>query len=549
MFTHLFASMPLAFVARAVAWAAVAGSGAATLDLAWRTVLLTVAVALGGCAALPSQVERTASYARGDVGGTALAKIAATSTPGADAGASGFRLLVDGAEAFDTRLALIRRAEETLDVQYYLIADDASGREFLRELGDAAARGVRVRILVDDLHATGQDVPFARLAARDNVQVRVFNPLPVRSGGFVQRIVFSMHEFSRINRRMHNKLFIADGSFAVTGGRNIADAYFDRSGDASFIDMDVLASGPVVARLGAVFDAFWNSEAAYPIGSLAAAPAPSADDSAGPAGPVAEAGRSTAETSPRGSASGTVAAELATGQVTLEPASADVVADAPHKALGDGSAPTVAAAHDALLASAQSEVLIASPYFVPVAEARDTLAGLRARDVGVSVLTNSLATTDEPLVHYGYASHRPALLAAGIALHELMPAAEASGERHGSIGGSGGGSTSGSPGRLHTKLTVVDEERVFVGSMNMDPRSARSNTEAGLVIHSAPLARLVAKFLRVRQELASYRVERQGQRLAWRSRRGEVHAEEPRAASEPALPVRVLAQLLGEGVL
>jgi putative cardiolipin synthase len=152
-------------------------------------------------------------------------------------------------------------------------------------------------------------------------------------------------------------------------------------------------------------------------------------------------------------------------------------------------------------------------------------------------------------VHYGYASHRPALLAAGIALHELMPAAEASGERHGSIGGSGGGSTSGSPGRLHTKLTVVDEERVFVGSMNMDPRSARSNTEAGLVIHSAPLARLVAKFLRARQELASYRVERQGQRLAWRSRRGEVHAEEPRAASEPALPVRMLAQLLGEGVL
>ena len=253
--------LPSQFAAarRALAWAAVVISGTATLGLAWRAVLLTVAVALGGCAVLPSQVERPVSYARSDVADTRLAKIAAASTAAA-AGpeVSGFRLLADGAEAFDARVALIRRAEKTLDVQYYVIANDATGREFLRELQAAAARGVRVRILVDDLYATGQDELFAGLAAHDNVEVRLFNPLPVRGGGFAQRIVFSLHQFSRINHRMHNKLFIADGSFAVTGGRNIADEYFGRSGDANFIDMDLLSTGPVVAELAAVFDGFWN---------------------------------------------------------------------------------------------------------------------------------------------------------------------------------------------------------------------------------------------------------------------------------------------------
>ena len=553
MFRFLPSSSPLAAVRRALAWLTVVGSGAATLGLAWRTVLLTVAVALGGCAALPGRVERPASHALDDVAGTALAKIAAASTPTAagDAGpgASGFRLLADGADAFDARLALIRRAEKTLDVQYYLIADDASGREFVRALQAAAARGVRVRVLVDDLYATGQDARFAALAAQDRVEVRLFNPLPVRGGGFAQRIVFSMHEFSRINRRMHNKLFIADGSFAVTGGRNIADAYFDRGGDASFIDMDVLASGPVVARLAAVFDAFWNSQSAYPIGSLARGPAAESREGVAPSPVPGLEGASAAEDVPATAAEGSVAAELAAGRVALEAASVEVVADAPQKALGGDAFGTVAAAHDALLASARSEVLIASPYFVPGAEARRTLAGLRDRDVAVSVLTNSLATTDEPLVHYGYANHRPALLQAGVDLHELMPAAEAGAEKHGSFGGSGGGSTSGSPGRLHTKLTVIDEERLFVGSMNMDARSARVNTEAGLVIKSAALAKLAAKYLRVRQQLASYRVQQQGDRLAWRSSRGDVRSEEPRAAEAPALPVRLLAQILGEGVL
>ena len=538
MFTN---RLPPEFAAarRALAWAAVVVSGIASLGLAWRAILLTVAVALGGCAVLPSQVERPVSYARHDVADTPLAKIAAASTAAAASReVSGFRLLTDGAEAFGARIALIRRAEKTLDVQYYVIANDASGREFLRELQAAAGRGVRVRVLVDDLYATGQDALFAGLAAHDHIEVRMFNPLPVRGGGFEQRIVLSLHQFSRINHRMHNKLFIADGSFAITGGRNIADAYFDRGGDANFIDMDVLSSGPVVAELARLFDRFWNSEVAYPIGSLTGTASREAF-----ARQVEAAAPSPA--SPLGTES--VEAQLAAGRVELEEASAEVIADAPQKAFGEITTPTVAEAHAALLASARSEVLIASPYFVPDGEARRTLVGLRARDVGVSVLTNSLATTDEPLVHYGYANHRPELLQAGVDLHELMPMAEASGEQRASYGSSGQGSSS--LGRLHTKLTVIDEERIFVGSMNMDARSARVNTEAGIVIRSAPLARLVAKYLRVRQELGSYKVQQQGDRLGWLSRGGGVRSEEPKAPAEPALPVRLLAQLLGEGVL
>ena len=277
-----------------------------------------------------------------------------------------------------------------------MIANDATGREFLRELQAAAARGVRVRILVDDLYATGQDELFAGLAAHDNVEVRLFNPLPVRGGGFAQRIVFSLHQISRINHRMHNKLFIADGSFAVTGGRNIADEYFDRGGDANFIDMDLLSSGPVVAELAAVFDGFWNSKVVYPIGSLTGTASREAF-----ARQVDAAG-DRRHRSPLGAESVEAAAGRGPGRARACQRRGD------RRRPGEGRRRhrprTVADAHDALLASARSEVLIASPYFVPGAEARAILAGLRARDVGVSVLTNSLATTDEPLVHYGYAT-------------------------------------------------------------------------------------------------------------------------------------------------
>ncbi len=524
-------------------WAAALATSVAASTIAWRLVLLTVAVAMGGCAVLPSQVERPHSFARSDVADTQLARIAAASTPEDERELSGFRLLPDGAEAFAARIALIRRAEKTIDAQYYVIASDRTGHEFLRELKAAAARGVRVRILVDDLYATGEDALFAGLAAHDNVEVRMFNPLPVRGGSFGQRILLSLHQFSRINHRMHNKLFIADGSFAVTGGRNIADEYFDRGGDANFIDMDLLSTGPVVGKLAAVFDRFWNADIVYPVRSLVGGePSRQAFEQQ-----VGERPAEATEASEPDAES--VEAGLASGRLAFERAEAEVFADAPQKASGDTGEATVAEAHLELLGSAASSVLLASPYFVPGKREMQALSAIRSRDVSVSVLTNSLATTDEPLVHYGYARHRAALLDAGVDLNELRPSAEDSAEAARSIGRSGAGN---SLGRLHTKLSVVDDEKTFVGSMNMDGRSAHLNTEAGMVIHSRTLAAFVARFLRGHEKERSYQVRLEGDGLRWSSGVGadrQTRSVEPATASAPALPVRLLAQLLGEGLL
>jgi putative cardiolipin synthase len=525
------------------------GRASTTLAALGRLAILAVAVALGGCAALPGQVERPVSYARADLAGTGLGQIAAASTPEAAGARSGFHLLPDGGEAFDARIALVRRAEKTIDVQYYLIAGDRSGREFLSELAAAAARGVRVRILVDDLYATGEDALFAALAARPNVEVRLFNPLAVRSGGFATRLVLSLNELPRINHRMHNKLFIADNSFAITGGRNIADEYFDRSGAANFIDMDLLSSGAVVGELSAVFDRFWNSPHAYPAQSLArslpadraAAIAPAPDDAANVAAAAASDDRR---------ATGKVAAELAGGRIALRFAPARVLADAPASIADNdpGRADSaVMRAHLELLGAARSSVLVASPYFVPGTDGLAALREARSHDVRFMVMTNSLATTDEPLVHFGYARYRLGLLKLGVALHELMPLQEAAvsgddaAEHHG-----------GSLGRLHAKLIVVDERWVSIGSMNMDRRSARCNTEAAIVIDDPMLAGEVAAFLERGRASGSYalRLGEDGKRVEWVGRNGSaVVRNEPRPAAGRGLKPRLASFFVSENML
>ena len=528
-------------------WLGLAGAAGAGLAGAWRAVLLVVAVSLGGCAALPGNVARPVSFAHTDVAGTSLGRAAAASMAAARPGESGFRLLPGGRQALDARVALIRRAEKTLDVQYYLIASDETGLGFLRELRDAAVRGVRVRVLLDDLYAVGQDDLLAGLATQRNVEVRMFNPLPARDGGLTRRVVLSLHEFSRINRRMHNKLFIADSSFAVTGGRNIADEYFDRSDEANFIDMDVLSAGPVVGAMAALFDRFWNSDGAYPISSLVRDPggsSPFATARARAATSVAAAGG--AADAP------TIDAELASGRVDLVLAAADLLADAPMKSEAAApGAPSVAAAHLELVRSARHSVQLASPYFIPGGEALSALAEVRARDVEVSVLTNSLATTDEPLVHFGYSRYRRALLKVGVSLHELIGAATP----HGSPALLGAGSGRGSsPGRLHSKLTVVDGERVFIGSMNMDPRSARLNTEAGLVIRSAALSAELTRLLEGNRRDSSYRVlaHVDGKGLTWTAGPGHAARElavEPGAGERSGLGLRMMALLVDEAML
>jgi putative cardiolipin synthase len=488
------------------------------LQLAWvRCAVMLWAVVLGllgGCASLPPPGARVPSAALMAQDGTALADIAAVALASAPAGQSGLRLLPSGPAALEARLALIEAAGQSIDAQYFLLADDRSGRQFAQALCAAAARGVRVRLLVDDLYAAGSEGLLAALAAQPGVQLRLFNPLPVRSGSIGIRVLGSLIELQRINRRMHNKLLLVDGSFAIAGGRNIADAYFERTGEpAHFIDMDVLLAGPAVRELGAVFDRFWNSPLAWPQAELAA----DAPDALQPVGSA-----SVADGAPA-LGDNTLATELARGHVELEPATVEVVADGAELPVPAVASEETELAPQAvvmrtklrLLRSAREQLLMVSPYVVPMAGLLDAIAAAKHSGARVALLTNSLATTDEPLAHFGYARHRQALLQLGVDLYELMPPPAAT------IPGSGNAAWPGSLGRLHAKFTVVDRRRFIIGSMNLDRRSAGSNTELGLVVDSPRVAAELADRTQREQLPASYAVQptEDRLRLQWISKR------------------------------
>lgn len=426
---------------------------------------------LVGCAALPSGVTRTPSSVIADVNTTALARVATASTPPDQLHLSGLRLLPDAQQAFELRIALVRAAQVSLDLQYYLVADDASGGQLLAELKAAADRGVRVRLLVDDLHAAASDAALLRLAALTNAEVRLFNPLPSRAASaWSARMVFSLHEFDRVNRRMHNKLFVADNSFAVTGGRNIADEYFLRGTAANFIDMDLLASGPVVRELSDLFDRFWNSEQAWPIESLVR-PERSVD-AGGRAVATLELGRNDP-----------LLRELHDGRIDMRFAAVQLFADQPAKASRAGDAPRLPTAMQStlhLFRAAEHEIEVVSPYFVPGSSGMALMRDAAARGVRMAVTTNSLASTDEPMAYLGYARYRGEMLRLGVAITELSPASSPRLSLRPGL--------SASVGRLHAKVATVDRRWVMIGSMNMDARSARSNTELALVIDSVELA-------------------------------------------------------------
>ena len=481
------------------------------------TVLL-LGAALAGCSSLPPLPERTASTAASDTAGTGLGVLAAASLERAGAGESGFRLLPTGDFAFDARLALARRAERSLDVQYYQLAKDSVGLQFLRELRNAARRGVHVRLLVDDLYTGGEDELFCSFAAIANVEVRLFNPLPSRGGSMLGRVVSSMHEFTRINLRMHNKLFIADNRFSVSGGRNMADEYFMRSTAANFIDMDVISAGPIVRELSQVFDRYWNSALAYPIvpvlrelsPSVAAAATERRFDELVQTAPPQFL---PATTDPLGRAS--VDFEFSSGRIAMEFAVASVFADTPNKGALHNPGDTLATVNRSVLeelASARSELLIASPYFIPGKVGMERLHEVIARKVRVRVVTNGIGATDEPLVHWRYARYRLRMLQMGIELYEVSPTLA---RDVGTLGVFGL-----THRRLHAKVAVIDSQRLFVGSMNFDPRSAWSNTESGLLIESPAMAHQIANLMADHNNAGVYRLRlsADGETIEWWSR-------------------------------
>jgi len=454
---------------------------------------------LAGCVGLPRHVIKYRSEALRSPQSTTLGRIAEKSAEGIPPNLSGIRLLTSGEEAFDSWVALADRAERTLDIQYYIIHQDESSRRLLRHVRAAAERGVRVRLLVDDLNTAGEDRRFMHLEQHANIDVRVFNPFPGGRSATWSRILTSISDIPRINHRMHNKLFVADNALAITGGRNIGDEYFTRDKRSNFIDLDVVAAGPIVPQLSASFDAFWNSKYSYPISSLAS-PVPAE----APPPPLAE--------SVSAEEGNWLARELDAHELQLTWAAATVLADRTGKIASEGAPDDVTMAKNiaALMRSAQQEVIVISAYFVPGKAGLALMQELTERGVHIRILTNSLASTDSPLVHNGYARYRVALLKLGVELSEVRPKLGQKRSRFHPF--------RSSHASLHAKALVIDQKTVFIGSMNMDRRSARLNSELGLVIRSPEIARQVTNLLDDISADGSYRLSLdRHDRIVWSS--------------------------------
>lgn len=443
---------------------------------ALRTGLLALGLFLGGCGnRLPrhNAPQHVHALSEDEASKTDLGRLIREAAPSQDI--SGFRLLASGKEALGTLIALADRAQRTLDLQYYLIRSDGSSRAIMRHVWLAADRGVRVRLLLDDFNTAGQDDALVRLTKHRNIDVRLYNPLPSGRLYIVSRLLSSLTDLDRINHRMHNKMFVADNVLAVTGGRNLGDSYFLRDKESNFLDIDVLAAGPAVRALSATFDRFWNDPLAYPAGVVAgkskAAPATPHETASvlTPDGDSADATDATREGLPL---------ELGNRQLRLDWAEARVLADKPSKREQSNPPSGDSIMNDdinRLFLSAQRELLIITPYFVPGQHGMAVFQELRRRGVRVRVLTNSLATTDAPAVHIGYSRYRMSLLDLGVQLYELQPDLRM--RRKTSFGWLGSSRAS-----LHAKVMVVDGR-------------------VAIVMHSQELAK---QLLQVSEEAASH---------------------------------------------
>ena len=461
-------------------------------------------------------------------------------------GRSGVTVLRDGRNAFAARALLADAAERTLDIQYYIWRNDMSGTLLMEAVRRAAERGVRVRLLLDDSNTHGLDALLAALDTHPNIEVRLFNPFFRRRWRWLGYLT----DFARLNRRMHNKSFTADGLVTIVGGRNVGDEYFDAGAELSFYDLDVLAIGPVVADVAADFDRYWACDAAYRADRVL----PRANRAslrtvrlAAETVELAPAARSYVDALE----SSAFVRDLLDARLPFEWAATHLVSDDPARALRHRRHPRserqpVSARLAAIAGDARTTLHVISPYLVPTRHGVAALRALIARGVAVSALTNSLEATDHAIVHAGYARRRRELLAAGVTLYEMKRIApRPRGRRRHRRGSARTG--------LHAKTFATDHARMFVGSFNFDPRSALLNTEMGVVIDSPALARDVATAFALDIPERSYRLRLDAAgRIQWVEQLDGaevVHTHEPGTTPWLRLGVALLALLPIEGLL
>ncbi|SAL26220.1 phospholipase D/transphosphatidylase [Caballeronia arvi] len=463
-----------------------------------RSWFIAFTLLMTACASLPPQSGRIETHALPDTASTRLGMMF-SSSEAAHPGDNAFHLLVDGTDALVARVILSERAERTLDLQYYIWHSDLTGREMAASIMRAADRGVRVRLLLDDLGTNADDQFLLALASHPNVQVRLFNPVASRTF----KTLGSAVEFFRVNRRMHNKAFIADNEAAILGGRNIGDEYFGASSTVSFGDLDVLVHGPVVREVSTAFDLYWNSDAAYPIENLMGRHAD--PDALADYRKKLDAYLLSEQHSPYvAQVRERLADVIQAHDTAFSWGKATLLYDDPAKitrAPGDTEGHLMSQFR-ALNLAPEKDMLIVSPYFVPRKEGVQWMRSMTSRGVRVTVLTNSLAATDVAAVHAGYQRYRKDMLEAGVILYELKPIASADGDK--TTKKSTFGSSKAS---LHAKTYVFDRKRIFIGSMNLDPRSVELNTEIGVYCESEAAAVQVADGLGANLDRIAWRVE------------------------------------------
>jgi putative cardiolipin synthase len=542
---------------------------------------------LNGCAAIPYDYPRLVSSALYRPEGTSLGKeiqAQAITHPGA----SGFYLLPTGVDAFAARTLMIGRAEKTLDLQYYIFHDDLLGKFVYDRLLAAADRGVRVRLLLDDWHQTPEtDWLLATMASHPNIEVRLFNPFGTHRRTFLPRVLRMVFGPQRLRGRMHNKAFIADNSVAIVGGRNIGAEYFGASEEFNFYDVDILAVGPIARGVRATFDDHWNCVLSVPISALVSR-RPTPDD--------LKSVRRDLETQRECLKKSTywlkvqaseVQKRINAGTTPLVWGQAEVLADHTLKCIDPDDSSQAAKMTQKLkgiLAGAQSELLMVTPYFVPGQAGMRLLRQMRGRNLTIKIITNSFLSSDAPLAQIGYMRYRKDLLRAGVELYEMKPTLvqiqhdqerrQFGGDfrrlcssfiqgggaliQHGAsriqIGGSSVQYGGSSRGALHAKTFVLDRQTVFVGSFNFDPRSMKLDTQNGIVIHSPVLANQAAYlFYQGISPARTYRVTLLGNDdLVWITEDNEREVRyyrEPLSRFWPRLTLKCLSWLTPELLL
>jgi cardiolipin synthase C len=425
--------------------------------------------------------------------------IARTTNDNIKTGKSGLLLVSDNYDAFTARVLAARSAVRTLDLMYYLWHDDHTGRLLLHEVFQAAQRGVRVRMLLDDVNPRKNDSAYLALGSHPNIELKLFNPSGIRSRGIARGVEVLLRLFA-LTRRMHNKAWIADDTFAIVGGRNVGDAYFDAA-ETNFRDLDVLLLGPAVQQTAEIFETFWSCQEAKAITELAP--------------PIRSTrfqvfGGSDAETDSkflnRIGDLGSIAEFIAASNDVHWVERVRVISDPPEKVRGWRRRSWLMKDLLPIIQSARNCLEIVSPYFIPGKRGAAILSDLVTNGVDVAVLTNSLAATDVAAVHGAYANYRKRLLRDGVKLFELQPFTRQAAI---SVFGSKGAS-------LHTKAFTVDDKTGFVGSFNFDPRSVSLNSEMGVLFEDEKLvAELRERFRSEISPEASYRLELKNNALHW----------------------------------